>query len=62
LGQWTTVETVTEHMLFSTLRLEAEKSAKTESGAGFIFSYRIGDNDSHFIVTNRSAFINTSFL
>jgi hypothetical protein len=35
------VETVTEHMLFSTVRLEAEKSTGTASGTGFIFSYRM---------------------
>jgi hypothetical protein len=47
------VESVTEHMLFSTVRLEAETSAGTASGTGFIFSYRVGDNDNLFIVTNK---------
>ncbi len=54
------VETVTEHMLFSTLRLEADKLTGTESGTGFIFSYRIGDNDNLFIVTNKHVINNST--
>jgi len=54
------VETVTEHMLFSTLRLEAVKSPGTVYGTGFIFSYRVGDKDNLFIVTNKHVIDNSS--
>jgi S1-C subfamily serine protease len=47
------VETVTEHMLFSTVRLEADVPTGTSTGTGFIFSYRPADTDHLFIVTNK---------
>ena len=54
------VETVTEHMLFSTVRLEAQTAADTCTGTGFVFSYRPGDTDHLFIVTNRHVIANPS--
>ena len=54
------VETVTEHMLFSTVRLEAVNPTGTGSGTGFLFSYRVGDIESIFIVTNKHVVENAS--
>jgi S1-C subfamily serine protease len=54
------VETITEHMLFSTVRLEAEIPAGTSTGTGFIFSDRSADTDHLFIVTNKHVIDNSS--
>jgi hypothetical protein len=54
------VETVTEHMLFSTVRLEADVPTGTSTGTGFIFSYRPADTDHLFIVTNKHVIADSS--
>lgn len=47
------VETVTENMLFTTVRIETTTSRGTSSGTGFVFSYRQNDSDYLFLITNK---------
>ena len=47
------IETVTEHMLFTTVRIETQTPQGSAAGTGFVFSYRPGDADHLFIITNK---------
>lgn len=46
-------QTVIEQLLFSTVRIEADKAAGTEAGTGFIFSYEHDSKQYLFLVTNK---------
>lgn len=46
-------QTVIEQLLFSTVRIEADKATGTEAGTSFIFSYELDSNQYLFLVTNK---------
>ena len=46
-------QTVVEQLLFSTVRIEADKSGGTEAGTSFIFSYEHYSKQYLFLVTNK---------
>jgi hypothetical protein len=46
-------QTVIEQLLFSTVRIEADKPAGTEAGTSFIFSYEHDSKQYLFLVTNK---------
>lgn len=46
-------QTVVEQLLFSTVRIEADKAAGTEAGTGLIFSYEHDSKQYLFLVTNK---------
>lgn len=46
-------KTVIEQLLFSTVRIEADKSSGTEAGTSFIFSYEHESKNYPFLITNK---------
>lgn len=46
-------QTITEQLLFSTVRLEAEKAEGTEAGTAFIYGYQTDTKLFLFLVTNK---------
>jgi len=46
-------QTVIEQLLFSTVRIEADKASVTEAGTSFIFSYEHDSKQYLFLVTNK---------
>jgi hypothetical protein len=54
------VETPTENLLFTTVCIETVTPAGPSAGTGFIFSYRVGDNDFIFIVTNKHVILGST--
>jgi hypothetical protein len=46
-------QTVIEQLLFSTVRIEADKASITEAGTSFIFSYEHDSKQYLFLVTNK---------
>lgn len=46
-------ESIVEQLLFSTVRIEADKAAGTEIGTSFIFSYEHDSEQYPFLVTNK---------
>lgn len=54
------VETLTENLLFTTVRIETVTPKGSSAGTGFIFSYRISDHDFLFLVTNKHVVANAT--
>ena len=46
-------QTIVEQLLFSTVRIEVDKAARTEAGTSFIFSYEHESQKHLFLVTNK---------